>query len=97
MIDSTLEYLFNLHNRGIKLGLLNIKNFLNILIEFYFIKIIKYYKSGLMILIYALTATDLESMLFSCLIDFVSNVSNSQFCLFLTNSLNNVFVSKCPP
>jgi folylpolyglutamate synthase/dihydropteroate synthase len=28
MIDSTLEYLFNLHNRGIKLGLLNIKNFL---------------------------------------------------------------------
>lgn len=28
MINSTLEYLFNLHNRGIKLGLLNIKNFL---------------------------------------------------------------------
>ena len=29
MIDSTLEYLYHLHNRGIKLGLDNIKNILN--------------------------------------------------------------------
>ena len=29
MIDSTLEYLYQLHNRGIKLGLENIKKILN--------------------------------------------------------------------
>ena len=29
MIDSTLEYLYQLHNRGIKLGLDNIKKILN--------------------------------------------------------------------